>query len=64
MGRKPIEIDKDRVVELYAKFGTINRTVLSAGCSAAKVKEILIERGVEIKPYIPKRFNINSIKTW
>jgi hypothetical protein len=61
MGKKTPEIDKDNVVRLYEKFGTMSRTALSAGCDHKKVKQILIEKGIEIKPYVPERLHIGNL---
>ena len=46
-----IEIDKDKVVRLYEKFGTIADVSISMSCSKARVKETLLERGIEIKQH-------------
>lgn len=61
MGKK-LNIDINRAKELYEKYGTLTRAALSVGCSATTLKRLLIENGVEIKPYVPKRWNINSIR--
>ena len=61
---KYIEVDKDNIVRLYKKFGTVNRVILSSGCSAIKVKKILAEKGIEIKPHIPERLHIGALRSW
>ncbi|QLY79206.1 hypothetical protein [Clostridium intestinale] len=48
-GRKKTVLNKDRVIELYNKYGSMTRTSLSLGCSNATLKKFLIENGIEIK---------------
>lgn len=42
-------IDKNRAIQLYEKYDSMNRAVLSLGCSHAKLKQILAENGIGIK---------------
>lgn len=51
-------IDKNRAIELYEKYGSMNRAALSLGCSPAKLKQILVENGIKIKKYKAPRWNI------
>jgi rRNA maturation protein Nop10 len=60
MGANKKVYDEKRALELYEKFGSMNRAALSMGCEPSTLKEILIKNGVEIKKYTPKRFNING----
>lgn len=53
-------IDEQRAIELYKKYGSLNRASLSLGCGPAKLKKILTEHSIEIKRPAPVRFNINS----
>lgn len=59
MGRKTIEIDKDKVVRLYEKFGTMREVSISMCCTPAKVKEVLVEKGIEIKQHDRSDWNKN-----
>lgn len=52
--------DVKRVLELYEKYGTITSTAMRSGYSTGKVKKILLENGVELKKYIPPRWNIKQ----
>ena len=52
--------DEDRIVELYKKYGSYNRAALSAGCSPGKVKSVILGKGIEVKEYVPARFNIKT----
>ncbi|AGK97377.1 hypothetical protein [Clostridium pasteurianum] len=61
MGKR-LNIQIDRAKELYEKYGTLARAALSLGCSPTTLKRLLIENGVEIKPYVAKRWNVNSIR--
>lgn len=61
MGKR-LNIDINRAKELYEKYGTLARAALSLGCSSTTLKRILVANGVEIKPYVAKRWNINSIR--
>lgn len=51
------EIDKDRIVMLYAKFGVMNDVAISMSCSPAKIKNVLVERGIKIKQHRHKTWN-------
>jgi predicted HTH domain antitoxin len=51
-------IDKNRAIELYEKYGSMNRAALSLGCSPAKLKQILLENEIEIKQYKAPRWDI------
>ncbi|WP_461206897.1 hypothetical protein [Clostridium sp. DL1XJH146] len=55
-----VQVTDERILELYEKYRTLNRTALSAGCSKYYVKKILIKHGVELKKYKPRNININS----
>lgn len=57
MARKAIEIDKDRVVQLYEKYGTMNDVAIRMSCTAIKVKGILVEKGIEIKQHDRSEWN-------
>lgn len=56
-------IDVERAIELYNKYGSINRAALSMDCSAAKLKRVLVENGVELKKHKPPRLNMNFRNT-
>lgn len=53
-----VMIDVNRAIELYEKYGSMNRAALSLGCSPVKLKQILIENGITIKKYKAARWNI------
>lgn len=55
-------IDVNRAIELYKKYGSLNRAALSMGCSPWKLKNVLVENGIKIKSYVAPRWNINSIR--
>ncbi|MFT9496624.1 hypothetical protein [Anaerosolibacter sp.] len=57
---KKENFDEKRAIELYGKYGSLNRAALSAGCSPAYLKKILIKHGIEIKTPPPFRMDINS----
>lgn len=59
MGRRAKEIDINKAVYLYKKYGSMNRAALSLGCSPIKLKRVLVENNIEIvtpkpsvKPYL------------
>ncbi|MFT5872798.1 MAG: hypothetical protein ACI8WT_001735 [Clostridium sp.] len=57
MGKEKI-IDINRAIELYKKYGSMNRAALSLDCSAIKLKQVLVENGIEIKKYKPAKWDI------
>ena len=59
---KYVELDKDRVVLLYEKFGTIADVSISMSCSKARVKAILLEKGVEIIQHDRSKWNKDPFK--
>lgn len=59
MGKK-IEIDVNRAITLYEKYGTLARTALSLDCSPTHLKKVLVNAGVEIKPYKAEKWNMKS----
>jgi hypothetical protein len=61
MGKR-LNIDINRAKEFYEKYGSLNRAALSLDCSPKTLKKLLIENGVEIKIYIPERWNIKMIR--
>ncbi|MDW7673202.1 MAG: hypothetical protein SCK28_01575 [Bacillota bacterium] len=54
------DINEQRAIELYEKYGSLNRAALSAGCSPGYLKKILLNNNIEIKKPKPYRININS----
>jgi len=54
-------IDINRAIELYHKYGSMNRAALSVGCSPVKLKQILTENDIEIKQYKAARWNIKCM---
>ena len=54
-----IDIDVNRATELYEKYGSMNRAALSLWCSPVKLKQVLVENGIEIKKYKAARWDIN-----
>lgn len=61
MGKRA-NIEVNRAIELYEKYGSLNRAALSLSCSPVTLKKLLIENGVEIKKYTPKHWDINLIR--
>ncbi|APC41081.1 hypothetical protein [Clostridium estertheticum] len=53
-------IDVNRAIELYEKYGSMNRAALSLGCSPVKLKQILIENKIEIKIYKAARWDTKA----
>lgn len=53
-----LEVDINRAIELYEKYGSMNRAALSLGCSPIKLKQVLLENKVEIKVYKAARWDI------
>lgn len=51
-------IDLHRAIELYNKFGSLNRTALSLDCSPTTLKKLLIDNGIELKKYKPAKLNM------
>lgn len=58
MGKKIYDVDK--VVQLYEKYGTLSGVSMRTGYATGTVKKILQEQGVELKKYIPPRWNIKE----
>ena len=54
-----LEIDVVKAIEVYEKYGSMNRAALNLGYSLVKLKQILVENGVEIKKHKPARWVIN-----
>lgn len=52
--------DEAKVLRLYEKYGTVNGVAMRSCYSTGTVKKILLENGVELKKYIPPRWNINQ----
>ena len=52
-------IDVDKAIEVYDKYGSMNRAALSLGYSSVKLKQVLVENGVEIKKYKPAKWVIS-----
>ena len=50
--------DVANILYLYEKYKTIADTAMRSGYSTGTVKKILVENGVELKKYIPPRWNI------
>lgn len=55
--------DVDKILQLYEKYGTLNGVAMRTGYSPASIKKILLKNGVELKKYIPPRWNIKGIIT-
>jgi len=51
-------IDIDRAIELYEKYGSMNRAALSLDCSGPYLKKVLVANGIEIKKYKAARWDI------
>ncbi|EDK35310.1 hypothetical protein [Clostridium kluyveri] len=56
--RRAKAIDVNRAIELYNKYGSLNRAALSVDCAPTTLKNILIENGVEIKRHKAPRWGI------
>ena len=54
--------DTEKVVYLYEKYGSLTDVRMRLGYSPNIIKKILLENGVEIKKYVPKRWDINLSK--
>jgi hypothetical protein len=52
--------DVANVLYLYEKYKTITDTAMRSGYGKGTIKKILVENGVELKKYIPPRWNINQ----
>ena len=57
MARRKI-IDVHRAVELYDKYGSLNRAALSLDCSPTTLKKLLVNNGIELKKHKPHRWNM------
>ena len=57
---RKVVVDVNRAIELYDKYGSINRAALSVGCSPIHLKKIFIENNVQIKQPKAVRFNIKK----
>lgn len=44
-------IDVDKILNLYKKYGSVNAVIMRTGHGASTIKKILIENGVEIRKY-------------
>ena len=58
-GKKKI-YDVEEVVRLYKKYGTVHAVTMRMGIGAKIVKEILEEQKIEIKKYVPSRYDIKQ----
>ena len=56
------QYDIDNIIYLYEKYGTITAVAIRTGHANKTIKKILQENDVGLKPYIPPRFNINSVR--
>lgn len=52
--------DVDHVLKLYDKYGSMNAVALRTGYGAGTVKRILLENGVELKKYVPPRWDFKK----
>lgn len=50
-------IDKEKIISLYRKYGTLNAVAMRTGHASLTVKKILVENGIEINKYVPVRWN-------
>lgn len=50
-------IDKENIIRLYKKYGTLSAVALRTGHGAVTVKKVLTEEGIEINKYVPPRWN-------
>ncbi|WP_066619697.1 hypothetical protein [Clostridium magnum] len=56
------QFDEARIIGLYEKYKTLQRTALSADCSPTTVKKILVKNGIELNTYKAPRLHIGSLK--
>jgi len=60
MTKKVYDIEK--VLYLYEKYGTLAAVHMRLGYASTTIKRILLENEVELKKYIPPRWDIKNIK--
>ncbi|MCB2300447.1 hypothetical protein [Clostridium tagluense] len=53
--------DVTKVLYLYEKYGTLTAVHMRLGYAPSSIKKILAENGVELKKYVPARWDINQI---
>ena len=56
-GKKKI-YDVEEVVRLYKKYGTVHAVTMRMSIGTKTVKKILEEQGIEIKKYVPGKFEV------
>jgi DNA invertase Pin-like site-specific DNA recombinase len=54
---KKLFIDKENVIRLYKKYGTLSAVAMRTGHGSLTVKKILVENGIELNKYVPPRWN-------
>lgn len=52
--------DVDKVKYLYEKYGSLQGVSMRTGYAPGTVKKILQEQGIELKKYVPPRWNIKE----
>ncbi|GKU24494.1 hypothetical protein [Clostridium folliculivorans] len=60
MARKEKVYDIEKILFLYQKYGSLNAVRMRTGYGSQKIKEILIGRGIELKKYIPERWDFKD----
>ncbi|MBZ9633044.1 hypothetical protein [Clostridium sp. FP1] len=52
--------DTEKVLYLYEKYGTLTAVHMRLGYAPRSIKKILLENGVELKRYVPERWDIKQ----
>lgn len=58
MSKKIFDVDK--VLYLYEKYGTLAAVHMRLGYAPTTIKKILLENKVELKKYVPARWDIKQ----
>jgi hypothetical protein len=54
------QYDVEKIKYLYEKYGTLKDVAIRIGCAPETAKKLLKENNIEIKKYIPPRFNFKE----